>query len=95
VVKLARFRVIPVCCVTRRKKLYVTPKSQLGGSIKACVVFGGSPHTLKRATLSVPCQCFVAHNVCDELDPLAYRNTRTDTCHASEPTLAFAASRLT
>jgi hypothetical protein len=72
----------------------MSSESELGGSIKACVVCGGSPHTLKRATLSVLSQCFVAHNVCDELAELAYRNSRSDTCHASEPTLVFAASRL-
>ena len=40
------------------------------------------------------CRCSVAHNVCDEPASLAHRNTRNDAYHASEPALAFAASRL-
>jgi hypothetical protein len=64
-------------------------------SIKACVVYDDNPHTLKRATQSVPSQYSAAHTACDELESLARRNTRTDANPASEPQPAFAANRLT
>src|SRR5439155_2329049 len=62
--------------------------------LKACVVCDGSHHRLKRATLSVLSRCSAGHNACGELALLSRCNTHTDTDHASELTLAFAASRL-
>src|SRR5882724_13095065 len=58
-------------------------------------VCGGSAHTLRRAIPSVHFRCSAAHSAYSERDSLAHGNTRSDTCHASEPALAFAASHLT